>query len=67
LPRFGVARPQIVVQRLPSDLRQLEPDRLARLSLSNVGAVDGVAVGRHVIEAQRDEIAAPQLAVDGRD
>ena len=65
LPCFAVARSQIVVQRVPSDLRQLEPDRPARLSLANVGAVDGVPVGRHVIDAQRDEIAAPQLAVDG--
>ena len=42
-----------------------QPHRPTRLSLANVGAVDGVPVGRHVIDAQRGEIAAPQLAVDG--
>jgi hypothetical protein len=31
----------------------------------NRSAIDGVAIGRHVIDAQGDEIAATQLAVDG--
>src|SRR5437016_360921 len=59
LPCSPGADAQVVVQRLACDLRQLEPDRAARLSLAHVSPVDGVAVGRHVIDAQRDEIAAP--------
>src|SRR5262245_36907494 len=65
LPRFAVTDPEVVVQRLSRDLCQFEPDWPARLSLPDVGAIDCVAVGCHVIDAQRDEIAAPQLAVDG--
>jgi hypothetical protein len=46
-------------------LGQFESDGPAGLALADGGAVDGVAVGRHVIDAQRHEIAAAQLAVDG--
>ena len=36
------------------------------LSLSDVGAIDRVGVGRHVVNTKGDEIAAAQLAVDGK-
>jgi hypothetical protein len=65
LPCFAVARPQMVVHRLPCDLRQFEPDGATRLSLTHVRPVDRVAVRRHIIDLQRHEIAATQLAVDG--
>ena len=67
LPCVAVAHPQIVVQRLSCDLRQLEPDGAARLSLAHGGAINRVTIRRHIIRAEGDEIAAPQLAVDGRD
>ena len=57
--------PQVVVERVARHLGQLEADGPAGLALADSGAVDGVAVGRHVIDAQRDQIAAAQLAVDG--
>src|SRR5215813_14893506 len=63
-PCFAAARAQILVQRLPCDLRQLEPDRSPSLPLADIGAVNGVAVGCYVIYAKPDEIAAPQLTVD---
>jgi hypothetical protein len=63
LPCFAVAHAQVVVQRLACDLRQLEAYP-AGLTLAHVGAVDGVAIGCHVIDAKRYEIAAAQLAVD---
>ena len=49
---------------MPRHIRQFEPDRPTGLPLAYVGAVDGVAVGRHVIDTKRDKIAAAQLAVD---
>src|SRR5262249_45070010 len=63
-PWSVAARAQILVQRLPRDLRQLEPDRPTSLPLADIGAVDGVAGGCHVIHPQGDEIAATELAVD---
>ena len=66
MPCFPSADPQIVVERLPRDLCQFKPDGAARLSLAHVCAVDRVAVGRHVVNAKRYKIAAPQLAVDGK-
>jgi hypothetical protein len=56
---------QVVVERLTRHLGQLEPDGSAGLALADSGAVDGVAVRRHVIDAERHQIAASQLAVDG--
>jgi hypothetical protein len=64
LPWIPAAGPQIVVQRLPCHLCQLEPNRSTGLPLPHVGAVHGVTVGRHVIDTESDEIAAAQLAVD---
>src|SRR5215813_10312325 len=48
-PWSATAHVQILVQRLPRDLRQLEPDRPASLPMADIGSVDGVAVGCHVI------------------
>jgi hypothetical protein len=46
-------------------LRQLKSNRPARLLLTNIGAVNRVTLGRNVIDAEGDEIAAAQFAVDG--
>jgi hypothetical protein len=56
---------QVLVERMARHLGQLEADGPTGLALADGRAVDGVAVGRHVVDAQRDQIAAAQLAVDG--
>src|SRR5262245_33261314 len=65
LPCFPVTNPQIVIQGLPCDLRQLEPDGTAGLALPHGGAVNRVAVGCYDIDAECDQVTAAQLAVDG--
>src|SRR5436190_13024855 len=57
LPRFTTADTQIVIQCLPRNLRHFEPDWSTRFLLAHVGAAHGIAVGRHVIDPQRHEIA----------
>ena len=69
LPCFLSADPQIVIQCLPCDLRQLESGGPTCLALANTSAVDRIAViavRRHVIDAEHDEVAAAQFAVDGK-
>jgi hypothetical protein len=66
LPRLEAAAAKIVVERLPGLLSQFEPDGPSGLLLANVGPVDGVAVGRHVIDIEGNEITTTQLAVDGQ-
>jgi hypothetical protein len=56
---------QVLVERVACHLGQFEPDGAAGLALADGRAVDGVAVGCHIIGAQRYQIAAAQLAVDG--
>jgi hypothetical protein len=46
--------------------RQHRKSRRAAIRSLKSGSGHGVAVGRNVVKAQRDEIAAPQLAVDGK-
>jgi len=48
------------------EVGQLEADGPAGLALPDCGAVDGVAVGRDVIDTQRHQVAAAQLAVMAR-
>ena len=45
-------------------LSQLKPNRAAGLFLAHACAVDGIAIGCNVIDPYRDEVAAPQLAID---
>jgi hypothetical protein len=49
---------------LPCLLGQFEPHRPTGLPLAHVGAVHCVAVRRHIIDAQCDEIASAQFAID---
>ncbi len=58
--------PQVLVERMARHLGQFEPDGSAGLALPNGCAVDGVAVGCHVIDPQRYQITAAQLAIDGK-
>jgi hypothetical protein len=45
-------------------LGQLEANRSTRLLLTDAGSVKRVTIGRDITDAQRNEIAASQLAVD---
>ena len=47
-------------------VRQLEPYRSARLLLAYGGPIRGVAARCHVIDAQRDDVTAAELAVNGQ-
>jgi hypothetical protein len=48
---------------LPRQFGQLKPNRSSGLSLPDSCPINGIAVGRHIIDAKRDEVAAAQLAV----
>jgi hypothetical protein len=48
-------------------LGQLEPDRPARLPLTDRCAIDGLPVRSNVLHFQTNHIAAPQFAVDGQE
>jgi len=65
LANLPAAHPEMVIHRLPRHFGQLKPNRPTGLALPDVGAVNRVAVGCHVIHEKSDEIAAAQLAVDG--
>jgi hypothetical protein len=63
-PRLATAAAQIRIERLPRLLGQFEPHRPIGFPLAQVGAVDRLAMRRHVIDAQCDEIASAQFAID---
>ena len=63
--RFLAGGPQVVVDGLPGLLGDFEPDRNARLFLPDGGAIDGVSMGRDVVDLESHDIAPAQLAVDG--
>jgi hypothetical protein len=65
LAKLSAPDPKVVVQRLLRHLGQLEANWPTGLALPDIGAVDRVAVGRHIIDLESNEIAAAQLAVDG--
>src|ERR1700726_1825272 len=56
---------QVVVNGLPGLLGDFESDRNARLFLPDGGAIDGVSMGRDVVDLESHDIAPAQLAVDG--
>jgi hypothetical protein len=57
-------RLDVVVDGLPRLLGQLEPDRPTGLLLPHHRAIDRITARCHVLDAQCDHVAAPQLAVD---
>ena len=61
-PEIGFGKP--VSDRSPRLLRDLELDRPPSLLLDHGPAVPHPATGAHVLDLQRDEIAAAQPAVD---
>jgi hypothetical protein len=64
LCRLPAAAAKIFVYRLPRLLCRLEANRSTRLLLTDAGSVKRVTIGRDITNAQRNEIAASQLAVD---
>jgi hypothetical protein len=64
LPRLATAAAQISVEGPARLLGQFEPHRPTGFPLAPVGAVDCVALRRHVIDTQCHEIASAQFAVD---
>ena len=63
--RFLAEGSHVVVNGLPGLLGDFEPDRNARLFLPDGGAIDGVSMGRNVVDLESHDIAPAQLAVDG--
>src|SRR3982751_1570392 len=55
----------VIVDRLAGWLRQLKSDRAAGLLLAHACAIDGIAIGGNVTHFYSDDIAAPELAIDG--
>jgi hypothetical protein len=64
LPRFLAGQLDVVVDGLASWLGQLKPDRTAGLFLAHACAIDGVPVGRNVIDFDCDNVTTPELAID---
>src|SRR5216684_4088243 len=59
-------RSQVIFDRLPCLLGQLELDWPSGLSLPNRCSLNGVAVRRNVLDFEGHHIAAAELAVDGQ-
>jgi hypothetical protein len=55
---------QVVVDSLSRLVGELEPDRPARLLLTDGGAIHGITTRGHILDADGDHVAAAQLAVD---
>src|SRR5262249_24597383 len=66
LARLTAGDAKIIVEGLARRLGQLEANGTAGFPLPDICSVDGVAIGRHVIDAQCHEIAAAELAIDGQ-
>jgi hypothetical protein len=47
-----------LASELVDDLGQLEPNGPTRFPLADGGAVDRVAIGCHIVDAKRNEVAA---------
>ncbi|MGO9428298.1 hypothetical protein [Rhodoblastus sp.] len=54
----------VIVDSIACRFAQLEPHGLAGLSLTHGGAVKGDAIRGDILNFKRDNVAAPQLAVD---
>ena len=57
---------EVIVNGLAGLLRQLEPYRMPRLSLPHRRPCECIAGRGQVFQLHTDQIAAPQLAVDGK-
>jgi hypothetical protein len=62
LANLSATDPKVVVHhRLPGHLGQLEANRPTCLALPDVGSINRIAVGCHVVDAESHEIAPAQL------
>jgi len=62
--RFLASGFDVIVDRLPRLLRQLESDGPTGLLLPHCGTIDRIPARCNVLDPKCDDIAAPQLAVD---
>jgi len=62
--RFSTGGADVVVDRLPSVLGDLESNRQAGLLLADRCTVDRISMRRYVLDLERDDIAPTQLAID---
>jgi hypothetical protein len=62
---LGTAK--VVVEGLPRGLSQLKANWPTSLPLPNIGSVDGIAVGRYIIDPQRNEVATTQFCCQWQD
>jgi hypothetical protein len=56
----------VIINSLSGLFRQLEPDGLPRLFLSDRGPIDCVSAGCNIFDLEGDDIAATQLTIDGQ-
>src|ERR671933_123845 len=62
--RFLARGFDVIVDRLPRLLRQLKSDGPTGLLLAHGRAIHRIPARGHILDPKRDDIAAPQLAVD---
>jgi hypothetical protein len=55
---------EIFINRSAGLVRQFESNRPPRLLLPDSSSIKGVSIRGHIIDADRDDIATPQLAID---
>jgi len=56
----------VVINRLPSLLGDLEPNRLTRLLLPDRRPIEGVSIGGNILDLEGHNIATTQFAIDGK-
>jgi hypothetical protein len=56
----------VVINRLPSLLGDLEPNRLTRLLLPDPRPIEGVSIGGNILDLEGHNIATTQFAIDGK-
>jgi hypothetical protein len=59
-------RLDVVVDRLPGLLGQLEPDGMSGFPLTDGSAINGDPMRGHILDLEAHDIAASELAVDGK-
>jgi len=59
-------RVDVTIERLTGLLGHFEPDRPSGLLLADRSALHGMSVWRNVFDPEANEVAAPELAIDGK-
>ena len=65
LIRRFTASPQVFIDSLAGLLSQFKPDGLPCLPLADGGPISRMAVGRDILDLQRNDITGSELAIDG--